>query len=124
MSDDEIIKPGASGPADLPPEVLKQMQQEAMIRMASAKTLAKAFVKRMEKEFLPHGASDFLSILAAATCDILAEALVTLDELKLHRIDKSVPLFTARLRREIEAQFEKAQDDKILIARNQPPSSN
>jgi len=120
MSD--IIQPGGDS-EPIPDEIQKQQIQEARIQMGKANRLAKEFVKRMEKEFKPDVAS-FLSLLATTSCDMLAEALVTMDETGYHKIDEAIPMFTKRLIVQIEAAQARANDDKIVIARNTPPSRN
>lgn len=120
---DEIITPGQN-PEDMPPEVLKQMQQEARIRLAKAQTFAKAFAERCKKEFGHLGTSDFLAILAATTCDLLAEALVLMDQHDVQSLDKSIPLFTQRIVLAIQARQDEADAKKIVVARNHPPSRN
>lgn len=123
---DDIIQPDPEepDPQQMDPEILAQLQREAAKHMGQAQELARGFTVRMKNKFEKLGPADYLSILAATCCDMLAESLVMLDSHKLQRIDKSVPLFTHRLRQQIEAGFAKAEENKIVIARNEPPSRN
>lgn len=119
MSD--IIQPGDD--AEIPDDIKRQQVQEARIQMGKAQKLAKEFVKRMEKEFRPDMAT-FLSLIATTACDMLAEALVAMDEHKLQPLKEAIPLFTRRLTIQIQAEIDKNEDDRIIIARDTPPSKN
>lgn len=120
MSD--IIQPGDDA-EPIPDDIKRQQIQEARIQMGKAQKFAKEFVKRMQKEFQPDTAA-FLSLVATTSCDMLAEALVAMDEHKLQPLKAAIPMFTKRLTLQIQAEMDKNDEGRITIARDLPPSKN
>ena len=108
----------------LPPEIQKALRAQARKHLTIATDHATQFGSNVRKDLTAIGVpmGSVLAVLAAVTCDLLAEALVYLDHSGTQSLDSAIPMFTQRLSEGINLAQDKV--GKIEIAKRFPPSSN